>query len=368
MATRKKTTAEVQGEDAVAPATGAAAGLATGAAIGAAVGGPVGAAVGAAVGGPIGAALGEAVNYSDAEPVFRQHWESGPYKAITKWDDVSPAYRYGFEAADRDDWRGKPYDDVSTHLRKGWTGKTKYDDVEPMIRTAWDSRLGADRPASASMTGAATVGGETVIPVVEEELQVGKRKVEKGGVKVRSHVTETPVEEQVHLHEEHVKVERRPAHRAASAKDVAFKEGTIEMTETAEEAVVAKRARVVEEVVIRKEGRDHTETVRDTVRKTDVEVEKTGGKTKVGPVEWEHFTTDFQKDWKKRHGDAGYTFEEFTPAYRFGYNLANDDRYRGDWSEVEPEARRYWEHTNKGTWDEFKDSIHHAWEKVRGKR
>src|SRR6185312_2244001 len=104
-------------------------------------------------------------------------------------------------------------------------------------------------------------------PVVEEELQVGKRKVQKGGAKVETRVTETPVEQQVNLHEETVKVERRPANRAAKAGDVAFREGTIEVAETAEEAVVAKRARVIEEVVVCKEGRDRTETVRDTVKR-----------------------------------------------------------------------------------------------------
>ena len=106
------------------------------------------------------------------------------------------------------------------------------------------------------------------MPVVEEELHVGKRKVSKGGVKVKTKVTETPVEEQIHLHEEEVKVHRRPAKSAATAADAAFQEGTLELTETAEEAVVAKKAKVVEEVVVKKEGHDRTHTVKDKVRPT----------------------------------------------------------------------------------------------------
>jgi len=109
---------------------------------------------------------------------------------------------------------------------------------------------------------------------VEEEVQVGKRAVERD-VRVHTTVTEKPVEEQVHLREEHVTVERRPADRPASGADQAvFKEGVIEITETVEEPVVAKQARVVEEVVIHKEATDHVETIRDTVRRTDVEVEQ----------------------------------------------------------------------------------------------
>ena len=117
--------------------------------------------------------------------------------------------------------------------------------------------------------------GEYALPVIEEQLNIGKRVVERGGVRVYSRVTETPVEETVQLREEHVTVERRPVNRPLSDADMsAFKEGTIEVTETAEEAVVAKQARVVEEVVIGKQVEERTETVRDTVRRTDVEVEQ----------------------------------------------------------------------------------------------
>ncbi|HYP52800.1 MAG TPA: YsnF/AvaK domain-containing protein [Pyrinomonadaceae bacterium] len=117
--------------------------------------------------------------------------------------------------------------------------------------------------------------GEARIPVVEEQLEVGKREVERGGVRVESRVTERPVEEQVHLREERVNVERRPVDRPVTNADAAFREGTIEVTERAEEAVVAKQARVVEEVVVNKEVGERTETVRDTVRRTDVDVQET---------------------------------------------------------------------------------------------
>jgi uncharacterized protein (TIGR02271 family) len=116
--------------------------------------------------------------------------------------------------------------------------------------------------------------GETTIPVVEEELQVGKREVERGGVRVESHVTEKPVEQEVHLREERVHVERRPVDRPVADADKAFREGTLEVTERAEEVVVGKTARVVEEVVVGKQVEEHTETVRDTVRRTDVDVQE----------------------------------------------------------------------------------------------
>jgi uncharacterized protein (TIGR02271 family) len=128
--------------------------------------------------------------------------------------------------------------------------------------------------AGTTVTGtSAPVGGEEVIPVVEERLRVGKRETAHGRVRIRSYVVETPVQEQVTLREERVEVERRPVDPSVPAGDDAFRQRVIEATETAEEAVVAKEARVVEEVVVRKEAEERTETVRDTVRRTEVEVE-----------------------------------------------------------------------------------------------
>ncbi len=118
------------------------------------------------------------------------------------------------------------------------------------------------------------VNGETVIPIVEEELAVGKRTVQSGGARIHTYVTEKPVEASVTLHEERVTVDRRPVDRAVTDADMAFGEKSFEVTETAEEAVVGKTARVVEEVVVGKTATDRTETVRDTVRRTDVEVEE----------------------------------------------------------------------------------------------
>ena len=110
--------------------------------------------------------------------------------------------------------------------------------------------------------------GEATMEVVEEELQVGKREVERGGVRIRSYVTEKPVEESVRLREETVHVERRPVDRPASEADLnTFEEGTVKVTTMAEEPVVAKTARVVEEVVVDKDVQERTETVGDTVRR-----------------------------------------------------------------------------------------------------
>ena len=115
--------------------------------------------------------------------------------------------------------------------------------------------------------------GEQVIPVVAEELQVGKREVEHGGVRIFTRVVSQPANQSVTLHDERVVVDRRPADRPANEADFQTGDGVVEVTARGEEAVVGKRSRVVEEVVVRKEANDRTEQINETVRHTEIEVE-----------------------------------------------------------------------------------------------
>lgn len=118
---------------------------------------------------------------------------------------------------------------------------------------------------------------EDVIPIVEEQLVVGKREVDRGSARVRSYVTETPVHEQVRLRDERIDIERRAVDQPLSAADGdAFRERTIDVTATGEEAVIGKDARVVEEVVVTKTTGERTEDVSDTVRRTEVEIDRDG--------------------------------------------------------------------------------------------
>lgn len=186
--------------------------------------------------------------------------------------------------------------------------------------------------ATGSAQAATGNEGEQRLEVVEEQLEIGKRSVERGGVRVKRVVSEREVEEQVSLRDETIKVDRQAVNRSVEDTDDLFTEKTIELTETDEEAVVAKEARVVEEVVVGKEVENRTETVRDTVRRADVEI------------------------------------EEFGSSY--GESLASDPQHEGrEWHEVEGRARTDWEsnHQDKGTWEEAQGSIKNAWDKLRGK-
>jgi len=115
---------------------------------------------------------------------------------------------------------------------------------------------------------------EEVLRLAEEQIDVGKRQVATGKSRIHRFVTEKPVEQQVTLHEEHYEVARREVTDPRLAKEIDWKDRTIEVTETSEQPVVTKTARVAEEVVIRKRGSDHVETIRDTVRRQQLEVER----------------------------------------------------------------------------------------------
>jgi uncharacterized protein (TIGR02271 family) len=124
------------------------------------------------------------------------------------------------------------------------------------------------------ITDRGVVDADRSIPIIEENLQVGKRVVETGGIRLRSRIIERPVEEHLRLRVEHVHVERVPVNRPVSSADMAgFQEGTIEMTESAEVPIVNKEARIVEEVRLNKEVTERDEVIRDTVRRTDVDVD-----------------------------------------------------------------------------------------------
>jgi uncharacterized protein (TIGR02271 family) len=224
-----------------------------------------------------------------------------------------------------------------------------------------DASLGGTIQSGQTLQSGSQLGNQqrdtAAIPVVQEELKVGKREVQRGGVRVFSRVIETPVNESVNLREEHVNVERRPVNQPISTADAAaFKEQSIELRETAEEAVVQKSARVVEEVIVGKEVTNREEQINDTVRRTDVQIENLGGDDSA-----------FRTDWQSNYASQGGSYDDYAPAYRYG--TESRSKYQGrDWNDVETDLRSDWD-TRYGsggasTWEKFKAAVRHGWDKI----
>jgi uncharacterized protein (TIGR02271 family) len=208
--------------------------------------------------------------------------------------------------------------------------------------------------------------GDVTLPVIEEQLKVGKREGGRRGVRIYRQVTEQPVEETVRLRDETVRAERQPADRPVTADTGLFQNETIELTETHEEPVVSKQARVVEEVTLHKDVRERDETIRDTVRRADVRVEHTAEAQAGSHLTWDDEAC--RRHWSTHYGASGVAYEHYDPAYRFGAQLAGGhNRDSSDWTQLEPEARRSWEAEHQGTWEQFKDSVRYSWERAKEK-
>jgi len=125
-----------------------------------------------------------------------------------------------------------------------------------------------------------TNGLDLVVPVIDEELEVGTRRIDVGGMRVASHIVSEPVDRDVLLREEFVQVERRAVDHPLSAAEAEanFRDATLEMRARAEQPVVDKRTHVVEEILLKRDVTQRQEKVRDTVRHTEAEVTKLNGK------------------------------------------------------------------------------------------
>ena len=214
--------------------------------------------------------------------------------------------------------------------------------------------------SSQRQENAGEVASGSVLPIVREDIEVGKREVELGRVRVFSRTETRPFEEQVQLHEERADIERRAVDRPATQADLqAFEGGSIEIQETAERAVVSKTARVVEEVVVGTQATTHTETVSDELRNTVVDVEND---TAAG--------TDYRSHYQANLAALGGSYDDYAPAYQYGSTLRADPRYASrDWDDVEKDAKKDWSSRHPGSaWERTKLAVRHGWESVTGQR
>jgi uncharacterized protein (TIGR02271 family) len=295
-------------------AAGAAAGAATGAAVGTAGAGPIGTGIGAAVGAVVGGLAGhgaaEGLNptnepgegrYIDYTVVDRSETKVGTVDSVWLDHNNQPAYlaiRTGWlgmgkthvvpaqnaHVSERrrsirlpytiDQIRGAPDFDASAQLQSTDEDRIgNYYGAHGFQRDSWlrDRDVAADQ--SRLRSGQAENVEQRSIKLKDEELRVGKREVEAGGVRLRKVVRTEVVNQPVELQREEIVIERVPASEARSADAGDFTEDEIYVPLRREEAVVAKDTRVREEVRVGKRKETEQQTVSDTVRHEDVEIE-----------------------------------------------------------------------------------------------
>jgi hypothetical protein len=140
------------GSHPVGTGIGSAAAAGAGAAIGAVVGGPIGAVVGGAIGavagGAAGHAAGEAVNPTVEDAYWSKTFRTRPYyREGQTYADYQPAYRYGWEAGARPEYKGRRFQEIEGDLEKGW------EKVEGSTARTWAQSKDVARDAWARVHG-----------------------------------------------------------------------------------------------------------------------------------------------------------------------------------------------------------------------
>jgi uncharacterized protein (TIGR02271 family) len=168
----------------------------------------------------------------------------------------------GFATGSTGGYTGSDYSDTQTEYG---TSETGYND----LGTSTDTTTGTDSDS---------------VRLHEEELNVGKRQVEAGRVRLRKVVSTERQEVPVELQREQVEIERVPVSEAGSITDdsAAFQDQEINVPVMREEAVVGKETRATGEVRLNKTVDTQTETVGGDVRKEDVQVEGNADGTYTG--------------------------------------------------------------------------------------
>lgn len=244
-------------------------------------------------------------------------------------------------------------------MERGYTGENRSRERFSQEEVEQEREHERTRAARQAVGEEAT---EAQLKEAKEELRVGKREVPAGKVRLHKRVKEKPVEETVHLHQEEVDVEERAA--SGTPDEDVFEEETIEMREKREEPVVEKETKVTGEVVAKKRERDEKETVRDTVRETEVDVEEADTEAEA----FERYRDIYQRHHSENIDDGQY--KEYEPAYRFGhrYGTRGDNRDR-KWSEARPQIRKEYEAQHgEGTFEDVKEAVRYGYRQPRRQR
>lgn len=256
---------------------------------------------------PQGSAIG---NFFRSLFGMEQHREHGSIyaEAVRRGSCVLAAHASSDEMRERATQIMNRYDPVDIEERsaqwrsQGWSA---YDESAPRLSA---DEIEQERRAYGHAGAAQRLqpGEGASIPVVDEELRVGARDVQRGGVRVFHRARETPVQESVQLRNEQPDVP-------------GVRRGTV--------------------------GGDYA----DTIATTD--------------------DADFRAHWQNAYGRSGGRYEDYDAAYRYGSTMAGSGRFQNyRWTEVEPQLRGDWETSHpESTWDKVKDAVRYAAERVTGR-
>ena len=339
----------------VGTGVGAATGGTVGAVIGGAVGGPLGAMVGAAVGGVAGGLAGkgisESVNPTEEDAFWRDHYSTRPYASGRSYDQLQPAYRHGWEARTR--YEDRDWNDVESDLERDWNQRhgssgLAWNDARHASRDAWDritDRFGGDQGTGDRSGLQSDVGNTTGYPGTSF---TGATNTPAGSVAsgMAGHELGTKglAEGPTHL---------------GNQTGTATSTGTT-LSSPAGSHLTGSGGTMTAGSI----GAGTAAT--GLAGGTPSTITGWTGTAGTGTSRWEAEDDYWRNNWSSRPYASGRSYDELSPAYRYGYESAN--QYRGrSWNEAENDLRSNWERTHGttgSTWDRVKDAVRDAWHRV----
>jgi uncharacterized protein (TIGR02271 family) len=234
--------------------------------------------------------------------------------------------------------------------------------VAPMTSSTRSERTAETRNRPATQRNVES--DEVRVPVTEEKIVPRTQNQQSGAVEVRKNVVEETQTIEVPVRREEVNIERVRTDRPLAPGEKPFTDETIRVPVYGEQVTVEKQAHVVGEVVIEKEARQVEQAVSGTVRREEVNVERTGGAGSTSSRSWNEVMPTYRNRWQSQYGTTGGRWEDVEPAYRFAYESSSMPNYQGrSWEQAEPNLRRDWAARDPRTpWEKVKDAIRSAWD------
>ena len=274
------------------------------------------------------------LDYSAYSPAFREHYQTAYGASGRDYTQYDPAYRFGYTLAG-----DKRYDSYDT-----------WDEMEADARSAWESGENAAQGAWDDFKDAVRRGWEEVKDTLDMEADYADFET---GYRQHYQTTFGSSGRDYDWYS--------PAYRYGYtlAGDERWDE-----YETWEE-LEAEARRDWESRA--NDGLGGTwDDFKDAIRRGWEDVKDAFD----AEDDYASFSPSFRDHFQTNYGSGSRDFDYYDPAYRYGYNLAIDERYDAfdSWDELERDAQSGWSEfagSVEGTWEEFKDAVRHAWEDVR---
>lgn len=172
---------------------------------------------------------------------------------------------------------------LAEHLKTVGTDKFRYEGSFQDARTANpqtpadDGQVNSNQPNLAAIDARTNERGEIVVPLIAEQVVIGKKVVETGGVRIHKTVREDVQQINEPIVREHLDVERVEINRFVETAPAIRHEGDVMIVPVLEEVVVTQKRLLLREEIHLTKRREEISNVQEvTLRREEISLEKIG--------------------------------------------------------------------------------------------